>query len=57
MKTYLIVVKTMIPYPVEKKYTESASKMSVAVKRALDKHWPVISGKSIKNIKIDVIWL
>ncbi len=57
MKNYLIKIKVELPYPVEKEYREGASRMAVAVKRAMDKHRKEISSKKVKEVAIKAIQL
>jgi hypothetical protein len=52
MRHYLVKITAPLPYPVARDYREEASRMAVAVKRAIDKYRKDANGKRIKELSI-----
>jgi len=57
MKHYLVKITVPLPYPVVRDYKEEASRIAVAVKRAIDKYRKDVKGKRIKEMTIKAMQL
>ena len=57
MKNYLVVVNSLVPYPVGRKYREEAMSMVPAVSRAIKKYRKELKAKKIEELNIRVVVL